>query len=835
MTAPGHRGVEEEGHDASATFGDFLAEYRRRKFELAELIRVAMALAERRRDEERTAAGRELLARLAEDRFLLAVVGQFSRGKSTLINALLGRSYLPMGALPMTSVVTTIRYGTRPRAIVRRAVDALPIEVAIEDITRYVSQESAEREAMGVVSLDVELPAEILRLGVSVVDTPGVGSAVAANSAATIGFLPEADAVIVVTSVEAPLGDAELRLLDAVRRYGQTAFLVVNKADLASDEEIDQVMRYVCARASDLLTGAFAFAISARNALDARIHGEVGVLEMSGIPRFEAALDSFLAREKPRSFLMRMAERVEGLLAGQRLDLQLGRLADARADEVGARTRRFEERIADVVAEERDIIASLGVRLRSELPGRLDGLARAWRDELEVALSIHSVRSWSPQSTLTARDELDDAKARLEEAAEKAVPKWYSRRLPEFRSLVLGLAADHLGRLAELKHSVERASAEAFGLPVPSTILDETPWTPADVPQLATPTLGVEITAHPPLRFSIMSTRRAANEGRRLLEQAAERAIAAAEHEAGKALRAVAERWVDDLRDLTERETLRAASRVRARIETASTDVELRGLEDVQRRLDEFRGAVSAWDVAAWEAGSNAQIPTVAPPRALSRCPICEELVQVTFRYMADVQHQLATDPQRRSEHARSGGFCSMHTWQYAGIASTLGIALAYADLTTRAADSLRSLASDTASEQELQAAVARLLVGSDRCRACVAITEAEEDAIRRLVADLSASTEDGTVPPALCVRHAGAVLEAGARLTLGKEIVGSLADALARAADDMRAYALKRESLRRRLLTEEEEVAHLQAIVLLAEERELVRPWRRDLDELRS
>jgi GTPase SAR1 family protein len=58
-----------------------------------------------------------------------AVVGQLSRGKSTLMNALLGEAYLPMGALPMTSVITTVRYGTRPKAMIRRHQSALPVEV----------------------------------------------------------------------------------------------------------------------------------------------------------------------------------------------------------------------------------------------------------------------------------------------------------------------------------------------------------------------------------------------------------------------------------------------------------------------------------------------------------------------------------------------------------------------------------------------------------------------------------------------------------------------------------------------------------------------------------
>ncbi len=172
MTEAGSTSTERRQHP-SPSRGDVLTEYRRRKLDLAELIRAAMNLAEERRDQERIASARELLARLAEDRFQLAVVGQFSRGKSTLINAILGHSYLPTGVLPMTSVVTTVRYGSRPRATVRRTETAFPIKTSVDDLARFVAQASAEREELGVASVDIEVPAEVLRLGFCFVDTPG--------------------------------------------------------------------------------------------------------------------------------------------------------------------------------------------------------------------------------------------------------------------------------------------------------------------------------------------------------------------------------------------------------------------------------------------------------------------------------------------------------------------------------------------------------------------------------------------------------------------------------------------------------------------------------------
>jgi tRNA U34 5-carboxymethylaminomethyl modifying GTPase MnmE/TrmE len=93
-----------------------LKDYQRRWLELGDMLRAALHIARGYRDQETEQEVRQLLSRLAADRFAVAVVGQFSRGKSTLMNALLGADYLPMGALPMTSVVTTVRYGSRPWA-----------------------------------------------------------------------------------------------------------------------------------------------------------------------------------------------------------------------------------------------------------------------------------------------------------------------------------------------------------------------------------------------------------------------------------------------------------------------------------------------------------------------------------------------------------------------------------------------------------------------------------------------------------------------------------------------------------------------------------------------
>ncbi len=76
---------------------DELTEYQQRRLDLADMLRAVMHVARHHNDAEREREARELLTRLAAGRFQLAVLGQFSRGKTTLMNALLGGAYLPMG------------------------------------------------------------------------------------------------------------------------------------------------------------------------------------------------------------------------------------------------------------------------------------------------------------------------------------------------------------------------------------------------------------------------------------------------------------------------------------------------------------------------------------------------------------------------------------------------------------------------------------------------------------------------------------------------------------------------------------------------------------------
>ena len=177
-----------------------------------------------------------LAERLAEGRFNVAVLGQFKRGKSSLINALLGRPILPTGIVPVTAVPTVVRYWQQPHARVRLA-DGEWTDIEAGSVEEYVSEEYNSENRLGVTAVEVGVPSPLLASGMCLVDTPGIGSSLGENTAATQDFLPHVDVALIVVGVDPPLTGDELSLVESVARFAPASLVVLNKADRFSDAD----------------------------------------------------------------------------------------------------------------------------------------------------------------------------------------------------------------------------------------------------------------------------------------------------------------------------------------------------------------------------------------------------------------------------------------------------------------------------------------------------------------------------------------------------------------------------------------------------------------------
>ena len=256
-----------------------LRTYTQTKLALADQLRIlreALTALGREQSEQRCG---ELMVKLAEDRFTLAVLGQFKRGKSSLMNAIIGRELLPTGVLPLTSAITVLKYGPTERLVVQREEWSYPIELPISSLSDYVTEKGNPSNQKKVKTACVELPAPFLRHGIEFVDTPGVGSAITANTVTTYEFLPECDAVLFVTSVDTPMTSLELAFLKEIREYVDRIFFVVNKIDLVTDVDREEVMKFVAETIRTQIgrDPVKVFPVSARQGLDARISGDPGL------------------------------------------------------------------------------------------------------------------------------------------------------------------------------------------------------------------------------------------------------------------------------------------------------------------------------------------------------------------------------------------------------------------------------------------------------------------------------------------------------------------------------------------------------------------------------
>lgn len=192
----------------------------------------------------REVAGRaaRLADRLAQGRVHVSVLGEFKRGKSTVVNALLGGDLLPTGVLPLTAVATEVAFGESGASLVH--LDGTRCEVTVDELADFVTEARNPGNERQVARVEVRVPAELLRPGVVLVDTPGIGSIFGHDETARQALL-DADGAVLVLSADAPLSEQERELLAMLRSRKAPTFYVLNKVDHLSWSERDEVRGFV--------------------------------------------------------------------------------------------------------------------------------------------------------------------------------------------------------------------------------------------------------------------------------------------------------------------------------------------------------------------------------------------------------------------------------------------------------------------------------------------------------------------------------------------------------------------------------------------------------------
>ncbi len=174
------------------------------------------------------------VARLRRPATVVCVVGEFKQGKSSLVNGLLGRDACPVDDDVATAAITLVRYGDQPAAAVRRRVDGKQVaeHIEIDDLPTWVTERGNPGNERGVERVEIAVPSALLKQGLVIVDTPGMGGLGAGHAAATLAFLPFADGVILVSDASAELSAPEVEFLGRASELCPTVLFAQTKIDL---------------------------------------------------------------------------------------------------------------------------------------------------------------------------------------------------------------------------------------------------------------------------------------------------------------------------------------------------------------------------------------------------------------------------------------------------------------------------------------------------------------------------------------------------------------------------------------------------------------------------
>ena len=178
-----------------------------------------------------------------EDSATVLFCGEFKRGKSSLVNAIIGVELCPTDIGIATSVVTTIKYGAVKKAVryygnlLENADSLKSEEIEWEDIDKYTMGDVLEID--NTILVELSYPSPFLKNGITIIDTPGIGGLDPRHAILTHMALPKADVIVFVTDAGEPLTQSELEFYESkVLSCGKRNVVLVNKSDILTADTL---------------------------------------------------------------------------------------------------------------------------------------------------------------------------------------------------------------------------------------------------------------------------------------------------------------------------------------------------------------------------------------------------------------------------------------------------------------------------------------------------------------------------------------------------------------------------------------------------------------------
>ncbi len=414
-----------------------------------------------------------LRERLEEGRFHLAVLGQFKRGKSTLLNAFLGQALLPTSVVPLTAIPTFLHYSPELHMKVLYQDERPPKQYAnipAEELSRilegFVTEEGNPKNRLGVLQVEIYHPASILQHGVVLIDTPGIGSTFTHNTEATLNFLPQCDAALFVLSADPPLTEVEAEFLKRVQSGVTRLFFIFNKIDYLNADELETAVGFFKRTLKEKVEAPEdykIFCVSARRALEGRLSDNSKEWQESGLAAVEHHLVHFLVSEKTAALCEALGRKARDVLEEVVMRLRLAvQSMKMPLSDLEKRLEIFEKEVKNAERQRvaaQDLLAGDRKRALQLLEERAEELRQRSAEHLEKVVD----------ACFSAMQDGDVSEAAILDALAEEVTSFFQSSAGEistnFGGYVTEVLRPHQQRADELIELIRKAAAELFEIP----------------------------------------------------------------------------------------------------------------------------------------------------------------------------------------------------------------------------------------------------------------------------------------------------------------------------------------------------------------------------------
>ena len=174
----------------------------------------------------------------------IAVLGRFKSGKSSFLNHIIGRPLLPVGVLPVTSVVTSISFGARESAHIA-LLDGETRQINIDQAGEYIAESENPHNIKCIQEVRISLPSLQRFRGLTFVDTPGLESIFAHNTETSMAWTPNVDLALVAVSVDSPLTPQDVNLIERLHQFTPKVAVLLTKVDRLDNTGQEEVLQFI--------------------------------------------------------------------------------------------------------------------------------------------------------------------------------------------------------------------------------------------------------------------------------------------------------------------------------------------------------------------------------------------------------------------------------------------------------------------------------------------------------------------------------------------------------------------------------------------------------------